>query len=92
MVDAGKDVSHDNAIEGIAQAVNSLNARAGKVKAIAERLGVLGHLRVIRKPFQGYFHVRLFLSNNQQAEKPWSEQGQQRFAGLHAGSEPAGPH
>ncbi len=80
MVDAGKHMANHHAVEGIAQAVHAFNARAGKVQAVAELLGVFGHLRVLRKPFQGYFHVRLFLSNNQLAEKPWSEQGQQRFA------------
>ena len=55
------DVAHDHAIERGAERFHALDAGAGQIQLIAERLRVGRNLHVFAQPFQRYLHVFLFL-------------------------------
>ena len=58
---AGEHVPHHNALEGLAGLLHAFHARARQIEPVAERLQILRHRRILRKPLQRYFHTGFFL-------------------------------
>ena len=58
---AGEHVSHHNALEGLAGLLHAFHTRARQIEPVAERLQILRHRRILRKPLQRYFHTDFFL-------------------------------